>query len=156
MDDEARVRDVLERHGDFLRRLVSRRSKDPEAVLQDLWVALLEDGGRRLGNWDPARPLRPYLAAIALNLCRKHRAREARRPRMVPADPEGMAGKASDPSDRVLAREALESLPVRERLAWILVEGDGWSYADAGRLLGIGPGGVGALLTRIRNKLKNS
>lgn len=138
---------LLERHGDYLRRLVSRRGAgDPEAVLQDLWAALLEDSARRLGNWDSSRPLRPYLGAIALNLCRRHRVLKG-----VPVP--DLPSPEPGPLERVLAGEELGRLSPRERLAWVLVEGDGWSYAEAGKLLGIGPGGVGALLSRIRKKL---
>lgn len=141
---------LLERHGGFLMRLLERRGAlDPEALLQDLWTALLEDSARRLGNWDASRPLRPYLGAIALNLCRRQKVLKGVG---VPDLPSAEPG----PAERVQAQEALERLAPRERLAWMLVEADGWSYVEAGKLLGIGPGGVGALLTRIRKKLKEA
>jgi RNA polymerase sigma-70 factor (ECF subfamily) len=158
---------LVDRHGAYLRRLILHRlgripGADPDAVFQDLWVALLEDGSRRLRRYDPARLLAPYLAAIALNLCRDHL--RQRRPGALageagfdPVDPAvGPASRSDRREEAARGQAALAGLSARERAAFALVELEGLSYAEAGRVLGLAEGSVGSLLTRARERLRKS
>ena len=125
-------------------------------------MALLERDGRRLRLADPARPLLPYLAAIALGLCRQHLAKLAReRKGQASLTPLSEADPAQGPFEGLAsletidhAKAAVEALPPKERLAIALVVTRGLSYAQAGRVLGMAEGSVGALLTRARERLK--
>lgn len=145
---------LLDRHGTYLRALLRQRA--PEAaddLLQEVWTTLLQGA---LARYDPARPLKPFLAGIALNLCRKHR--EAAR-RTTPPSLDLSPGPG-EPLDRkealAAAKRALEALPERERLGFVLVDLEGATYAEAARILGIPEGTVGAILARARETLKKA
>ena len=149
---------LVERHGPALFRALRvrfRRPQEAEECLQEVWVHLLEDGGRRLRGIDPDRPLGPYLTSVALNLARRRRT-EAHRPppeRSLPApfpDPaEAMAqGERGDALNAALA-----TLSPRDRLILLLAEVDGLPHARIAEAIGVAPQSVSALLGRALGRL---
>lgn len=157
----------LDRHGPFLNGLIRRRlsgcaTADPDAVFQELWISLVERDGRRLRLADPSRPLQPYLAAIALDLCRRHLGREARlRRREASLPPLSEASPSPSPRDEAVRKETLDAiqggmqaLSARERLAVDLVILKDWSYAEAARKMGLTEANLGSILSRLRPKLR--
>jgi DNA-directed RNA polymerase specialized sigma24 family protein len=149
--------DLFRSHHPRLLRYIDRllwaragRAEDAEVVLARLWYALVADGGRRPGTFDPARAdPGSLLAAVA----RKQLARlsgAARRPgRALAPLPSGDI--ASPPAD-VVSERAL-----REEFVGRLTEAERRFYRE--RLLGrpdacaCAPGGEGEeLLHRIRAK----
>src|SRR5262245_55742859 len=62
---------LVERHHRAVRACLAARVRDPheaEDLAQDVFVTAF----RKLGEFDPARPLAPWLRSIALNLLRNH------------------------------------------------------------------------------------
>ena len=107
---------VLRRHG--------AAEADIEDLAQDVFLVLW----RRWSDYQPDRPLRPWLAGIAFRLTRKHLIR--RRREVVGVERE-VRDEAPLPDERVastrtkdLARRALEQLPERHRTALTLHELD--------------------------------
>lgn len=177
MEDEASLlvraargdREAFERiaasHGAFARDLAAARLRrdglgplEAEEVVQEVWLALWQKG---LAAVDPARGLRPYLAAAVLNTAR-NRLRAARRRESheatrahsrLPPCPEA-------PDEPLLRQErdgrieaALETLTPDEQLALKWVYWQGLSYTAVARLLDIRPDSVGPLLSRARARL---
>jgi RNA polymerase sigma-70 factor (ECF subfamily) len=77
--DEAALRAFIARHQGLVFalciRMLSHR-EDAEDVTQETLIRAV----RHLGQWDAARPLKPWLLAIAANRCRTRLAQRSRRP----------------------------------------------------------------------------
>jgi RNA polymerase sigma-70 factor, ECF subfamily len=119
-----------------------RRLGVPERDREDLAHDVFLVVHRRLGDYVPERPLRPWLFGIAYRVVSDYR-RSARvrhevvAPDDVPA--EGANPAAADPSatDEVLSRErrelvlrGLEEVPLQRRAVFILHELDGFSIPE--------------------------
>ena len=107
----------------------------------------------------PANP-RPWLFAVALNLARddgRRAAHQGRRLEVLAAERQGEAAIAPDAElegrDRAAAvRMALEALSQRDREA-LLLQAEGFRYAEIAAALGLAPGAVGTTLARARRRL---
>ena len=153
---------------------------DAEDATQDT----LERAWRRLASYDGSGPFGAWLQRIATNVCldglrarRRGWARPAtgRLPRRAPcpgrrtrswrgssrsATPT-CAGPA-DPQDEVVRREdislafvaALQRLAPRQRAALLLHDVLGFSHAEVGEVLGVGPAAVNSLLSRARESVR--
>lgn len=141
---------LVRTHQDRLFSIALRLTGDPrdaEEVAQDAFVRAY----RALAGYDPDRirelSLRPWLATIAVNLCR-NRAR-VRRAAPVSIDGDGTtalelpAGPAGTPAERLERREAaahwaalIGNLPDRYRVAVVLRHIDGLSYEEMAEALG--------------------
>lgn len=130
--------------------------RDAEEVAQDAFVRAY----RALGGYEPERirdlRLRPWLATIAINLCRNHARR--RTPVLVPLDPpeigqpggRGQGALATALTDRAVGpldsavrhdsalqwAELLVSLPPLYRTPIVLRHVDGLSYEEMSSVLG--------------------
>lgn len=130
--------------------------RDAEEVAQDAFVRAY----RALAGYDPGRirdlRLRPWLATIAINLCRNHARR--RTPRLVPLDPSEpgqtndraagagamfLADPTGGPLESAVRRDAahawaglLASLPALYRAPVVLRHVDGLSYEEMSSVLG--------------------
>jgi RNA polymerase sigma factor (sigma-70 family) len=156
-DDPAAVRALVERfqgpvYGLCVRLLAHRH--DAEDVTQEVFVRVF----RSLRRWDRARPLQPWVLAIAANRCRTWLARRARRPEPVDyladvaADPH--AGPADDAGE--LAREvtrALADLRPDYRTAFVLFHERNQSYETIAAVLDRPVGTVKTWLHRARLEL---
>ena len=83
-----------------------------------------------LGDYDPSRPLRPWLFAIAYRVAGRYRYKRAREP--LPLD-EGMDPADGSPNaeaqlaarqDRALVMKAIQSIPIDRRAVFLLSEID--------------------------------
>jgi RNA polymerase sigma-70 factor (ECF subfamily) len=142
---------LVEAHQDRLYSIALRflgNTADAEEVAQDTFVRAY----RAIAGYDPARTraleLRPWLAAILVNLCRNRVRRP--RPPAVPIDPHDPA--APDPATRdprdsphevALRRDAarrwaalVAGLPERYRTPVVLRHVDGMSYDEMAAALG--------------------
>lgn len=149
---EALVRGHADRCHAIAHRLLGHRS-DAEEVAQDVFVRAY----RALAGYPPERirelRLRPWLAAIAVNLARNRRRRQADRVPPLPLAelaPEGRptpvelhAGSSSSPevaADRLAERDRwaalLGSLPDRYRVPLVLRYVDDLSYTEMTDVLG--------------------
>jgi RNA polymerase sigma factor (sigma-70 family) len=157
---------LVDRHGPQLLRALRIRcarlpGREAEEAFQALWIHLLENGGARLGGWDPERPLAPYLLAIALNLMRKRIAVEGRHPPLPaegqgdPASPlQGPPERAVLEEERAALRLAFPRLDPRERLLLTLLVLEGLPQSRVAGLLGLAEGSVSVLARRARARLK--
>ncbi len=147
---------------DDLYRLACRLERDPSRA-QDLLQQALLTGYRRLDQLQEAASFRSWAARILCRLFLNSR----RRPREEPLDgePPAMAipevVPALDPEERFLARqragelrEALDELPLAQRLAVLLVDVEGFTYAEAAAALETAPGTVASRVVRGRAALR--
>lgn len=112
---------VYAEHLHYVWRLLSRfgiPSRDREDVAHDLFVVV----HRKLGDFDPARPIRPWLAGIAFRVALAYKRRKASGeiPSELPELPN------PDHSERRhQATQLLEKLPFERRVVFVLHELEG-------------------------------
>jgi RNA polymerase sigma-70 factor (ECF subfamily) len=141
-DSRARFRDVFEREFDYvwasLRRL-GVHTRDLEDVAQDLFVQV----NRRIGAYDPSRPIRPWLFAFAVRCASDWRRLARHRVEVLGRDGDDAAPTpgADEQLERMqdlnLVLRALESVELGRRAVFILHELDGCSMKDITESLGI-------------------
>jgi len=130
--------------------LVGRR-EDAEDVTQ---VAFL-NAYRALTRGNQPRTPRPWLFAIARNVCWRRFRAQQRRPREVQLDPEIFEARAD--GDGMIVEElrsALHSLSFEQRSALVLREFQGLTYADIAARLELSAPAVETLLFRARRALR--
>ena len=122
-----------------LHRLGVRRP-DLEDLTHEVFVAV----HRALADYDPARPLRPWLFGIAFRVASDDR-RRAHHRREAPGDHAAEAADARPPADEVLASaqarqlllEALDEVELDRRAVLVLHEIDGHSVPEVALALSI-------------------
>jgi len=131
--------------------LVGQR-EDAEDVTQ---VAFL-DAYRALARGNPPRTPRPWLFAIARNVCARRFRAQQRRPREVQLDPEIFEARA-DGNGAIVEelRSALQRLSFEQRSALVLREFQGLCYADIATRLELSVPAVETLLFRARRALRD-
>ncbi|PZU07996.1 RNA polymerase sigma factor [Sphingomonas sp.] len=155
-------REIMRRHREPLYRLIRGHIGDEDAAL-DLVQESFASAWRHLARFDPALPLRPWLARIAINRSRDwHRRRRIRRlfgfgdaeaAETVPDDapsPETVAAGRIE-LERVWA--AIAQLPERLRETLLLRAIEGLSQAETARTLSISEKAVETRLYRARAHL---
>ncbi len=154
---------IVARHKQALYRLVYRIVDHPDDALdlvQDSFVA----AHQALRRYDPARPLRPWLATIAINKARDWRRRERVRGFLRGLLPIGDALETRDDTalpDTIAAdRQALASvrvriaaLPANLRDVLVLRTLEEMSQADTARILGVSEKAVETRLYRARQRI---
>ena len=133
---------IFERHAAYvwttLRRL-GAQARDLDDLTHDVFVSVF----RHLDEYDPARPIKPWLFGFAFRVASDNRRRMRRRPEVL-----GEPFDTHDPSpnavEQLLARErrelawaALETLELGRRAVLVLHELDGHPIPEVARSLGI-------------------
>ena len=150
--DESAMRRFVQRfeglvYGLCLRML--RRREDAEDAVQDVFLRTF----RSLHRWDSARPLTPWLVAIAANRCRTALDRRSRLP-VSAALPEQAAGGVTVRNDLSEELElALDQLRPDYRRCFELFYRDDLSVSEVGERLGVPQGTVKTWLHRARKEL---
>ena len=105
-----------------------RHAQDSEDVAQEVFVRVF----RSLRRYDPARPLRPWILAIAVNRCRTAIGKRKRRPETVDYLGETEAAQPADDSAEMTAaiRDAVDALRDDYREVFILFHEQGQSYEE--------------------------
>lgn len=134
--------EIFERHAAYvwttLRRL-GAELRDLDDLTHDVFVSVF----RHLAEYDPARPIKPWLFGFAFRVASENRRRMRRRPEVL-----GEPFETHDPSpsavEQLLARErrqlawaALETLELGRRAVLVQHELDGQPIPEVARSLGI-------------------
>jgi RNA polymerase sigma-70 factor (ECF subfamily) len=126
-------------------------------VAQEAFVRLYARGAL------PERP-EAWLISVAMNLFRNDRSMRARRFRlMTPARGERTVGDPPLPPDEAViaddtrrrVRAALDTLPERDR-QMLLLQAEGYSYADIAAALRLNEASVGVFLARARRAFRSA
>lgn len=119
-----------------------RRLGVPERDLEDAAHEVYLVVQRRLGDYDPERPLRAWLTGICYRVASDDRRRAFRRREVlwdageVPAsEPTAEAALEAAQAQRRVAA-ALETLPLEQRVVFVMHDIDGFSMPDIARELG--------------------
>ncbi len=156
--DVATLGALYEAHGARLRQLCERRlgnAADAEDAAHEALLKLWHT----FPSYDPTRPVWPWLAKIALNVCTDLQRRQATaRTRWIPST----ASEAPQPDEAALAREsdrvvrdALGELPPSAATALFLRDVEGWDYDRIGGHLERSPGAARVAVTRARHQLRS-
>src|SRR5512146_2667693 len=145
-------------HRDDVYRVAFAILQDPDAAVDathDAFARAFE----RWHQYDPNRPLRPWLHGIAaheaMDLLRRRRVRNLALPALARTAGEGRSDDAAAlASDRQIVREALATLPPRSRAALVLRHYYGYDYAEIAAQLGTSSGTVGSLISRAHAALR--
>jgi RNA polymerase sigma-70 factor (ECF subfamily) len=117
-----------------LRRLGVARS-DLEDVAHDVFVVI----HRRLGTYDPARPLRPWLFGIAFRVVSEHRRHHVRRGAFSmeeePADPSTGEDAITRHEERAWVHGALAAVPLERRAVLLLHDVEGCTAPEIAELV---------------------
>ena len=137
-----------------IRRLV-RCHEDTDDLLQECFVRVFQ----HLRQFDLERPLYPWLHQIAVNLAVTFLRRRSRQQPLTSADIFPTA--EADPQENAESSEfyhaleqAIDKLPVEQRTILLLRAGEGMSYNELSKTLGIEIGTVMSRLARAREKLR--
>lgn len=156
--------EIMRRHRDVLYRLIVGNIADSEEAL-DLVQETFVAAHRALVRYDRMRPMRHWLATIALNKCRDwHRRRAVRRlfafalplaagGNEVPEDRALPDAEAADRAELRRVAAAIAELPVALREPLVLRTIDDLSQAETAAMLGITEKAVETRVRRARARL---
>jgi RNA polymerase sigma-70 factor, ECF subfamily len=148
--------DELERNVPALRRYARALTRNIDRA-DDLVQDCLERAISRRGLFQPRGPLRPWLFTMLTNLHRNSLRGERRRGEAIDLDsvPE-LATPAPQPGHLALAElaRAIETLPLDQKEALLLVTLEGLPYAEAAAILQIPTGTLMSRLGRARATLR--
>ncbi len=127
-------------------------SRDLDDVAHEVFLAVY----RAWKQYDPARPIRPWLFGFAFRVAANHRrAGWSRRvvldePAEIRDSAPDMAARLDADRDRALVLEALDSLDLDHRAVFVMVDIDGAAQGDVASTLGIPVGTVSSRLWHAR------
>jgi RNA polymerase sigma-70 factor (ECF subfamily) len=161
-DDRTQFTDLVRRHDDRMRALsylllAGDRDRMDDA-LQDAYLRAYVARDRFRGDADPGT----WLYRIVYNACIDELRRQRRRATPVDAAeavweaPSTAPGPEVQASDKDATLRALALLPHDQRVAVVLVDGQGFDHRAAAQALGIAPGTVASRLSRARAHLRRA
>ena len=163
---EAAFTEIVRRYRSILYRLALGNVGDADEAL-DIVQETLVSAHLALKRYDPERPMRAWLAAIAINKCRDWGRRRAVRRLFsfalpidaavenVAEDRPGHDVAASDRQELARLRRAITDLPASLREPLVLHTIEGMSQAETASILAITEKAVETRLRRARIKLGN-
>ena len=142
MPSRPSFQDVFRAHSQYvwvtLRRLGARPA-ELEDLTHDVFIQVL----RHLDEYDPERPMRPWLFAFAFRVAAEDRRRVRRRPEVAadlgeaPDSKPGPVEELLQQERRDLARAAIDEVELNRRAVFILHELDGFAIPEVARSLEI-------------------
>ena len=136
-------------------RAVLRDDDDADDAAQDAFLLAL----RNMGRFDAKRPFGPWLMRIVANAATDR----LRREKLRSTDPIPMDARTSDPGPDVVTdlnalgrdlKEAIATLPERQRTALVLFDVEGYSHAEIAEILGVPSGTVRSDVFHARRTLR--
>lgn len=120
-----------------------RRLGVPPSDIEDLTHDVFLQVHRHLADYDPGRPVRPWLFGFVYRIASQHR-RGARRRREAHFEPDLMRDEGRDPEEQAAAEEdrrlviaALQAVDFQRRAVFVLCELDGVPIGEIATSLGI-------------------
>jgi RNA polymerase sigma-70 factor (ECF subfamily) len=157
--DQAAFARIVAHYDPRLRALAWRLLGDRDAMddaLQEAYVRAY----RSLHSFRHGSAPGTWLHRITYNVCIDELRRRQRRPTSPFDDLTERPHPGADPGTAVAERSrlasALATLPAEQRAAVLLVDAQGYDYADAGEILGIPAGTVASRLSRARAILRSA
>jgi RNA polymerase sigma-70 factor (ECF subfamily) len=155
---------IMQRHEREIMRYLLRSSADRDDaadLFQETWLRAY----RAYPRLEPERDVRPWLYAIAVNLCRNRARDGARRGRVLvdadndksPADGSGAVHRSSSENDGyaiVHLRELMSALPAKQREALHLRYFAGLDYAEIAAAMGCSQQSARANVSQAMKKLQ--
>ena len=148
---------LVRRHRDRLWAVALRTVRDPDEAADALQDALIS-AYRAAGSFRAESAVTTWLHRIVVNACLDRIRRKQARPTV--ALPEEGPGEPSEPRDRIAERDtaivvedALGRLGIEQRTAITLVDIEGYSVAEAAKMLGVAEGTVKSRCARGRARL---
>jgi RNA polymerase sigma-70 factor (ECF subfamily) len=125
-----------------------RHRQDAEDVTQEVFLRIF----RSLRSWDASRPLKPWIASIAVNRCRTWVTQRARRPEAADYLQDVAADSPPDDAAELAAeiQAAVADLRPDYRVAFVLFHEQGQSYEDIAAALDRPVGTIKTWLHRAR------
>ena len=170
--DESLARRVQGGDRAALERLVRRYIRPVHAVVASFLSepAEIEDAAQEaflralgaLDTYDPRRPFAPWLYQVARNVARNQmESRAVRRAESLPEGgreaPDPLPDQAAENAEiRDRLERALARLPEQRRTAFRLVEVEGMTTLEVGRIMGIAPGTVRSHVHHARRHLRTA
>jgi RNA polymerase sigma-70 factor (ECF subfamily) len=151
---------LADRHALACRRVVRailRDDDDADDAVQDGVLA----AWRAVDRFDPDRPFRPWLMRIVVNAALDARRRRLVRRAEALTDTHEAPGLRPDrATDQALLhgrlREALATLPERQRVAVVLYDVEGYPHAEIAGILGVPEGTVRSYVFHARRALRQA
>lgn len=161
--DNRAFAEIVGRHKQFLYRLIVRLVGDPDDALDLVQEAFVSAHGA-LKRYDPDRPMRTWLARIAVNKARdwqrKERVRAVLRSVLpmgdapdVTADQVSVEQAVSDRAELAEVRRRIAQMPAKLREILVLRTIEGLPQAQVAEMLGISEKAVETRLYRARRHL---
>lgn len=147
--------------GGFLWATLQRLGGRP-ADLDDLYQEVILVVHRRQGDYDPARPLRPWLFGICVRVVAAWRKRaHVRREQLVDAVPETQGGPSPDEGverarGRAVLQEVLDALDIERRAVFVMYEIDELSCDEIASMTGVPVGTVHSRLHTARKEFQQA
>jgi RNA polymerase sigma-70 factor (ECF subfamily) len=152
--------ELVQRHGLPARRVaraILGVGEDADDAVQNGLIA----AWRAIGRFDRRRPFRPWLTRIvanaALDLRRRRKVRDAAPISEYVADTRVKPDRAADHAlFRERLRDALATLPEKQRIAVVLFDAEGYLHAEIAEVLGVPEGTVRSYVFHARRTLRRA
>jgi RNA polymerase sigma factor (sigma-70 family) len=166
--DDSALDELIRRHQGSLLHFVYRYLRN-EAAARDVVQEAFVRTYFKAAKFEPRATVKTWVYAIALNLCRDHARRSAKRrgdvslavldtgsyPNREPADPHPLPSELATRSDLFArVRRAIDLLPHKLKSALILCSLEGMTHQEAAKILGTSPKTVELRIYHAKHKLR--
>jgi RNA polymerase sigma-70 factor (ECF subfamily) len=136
------LRDLFDEHAPYVWNTL-RRLGAPVSDLEDLTHDVFLHVHRHFADYDPSRPVRPWLFGFAYRVASQNR-RRAHRRHETQGEPDATPHPGASPDEQLAAAEerrlvqaALQGIELERRAVFVLYELDGVSMSEIATLFGI-------------------
>lgn len=149
--------ELVRRHRDRMWAVALRTLRDKEEAADALQEAFVS-AYRAAAGFRAESAVSTWLHRIVVNACLDRIRRRQAKPTVPlaesgPAEPAVVRDVMAERETTLVVREALDELPVEQRLPIVLVDVEGYSVAEAAKLLAIAEGTVKSRCARGRTRL---
>jgi RNA polymerase sigma-70 factor (ECF subfamily) len=150
--DPAAFAELVRRHRDRLWAVALRTIGDREEAADALQDALLS-AYRAAGRFRGESAVTTWLHRIVVNACLDRLRRRQARPTVPLPEVDRTVAPSVDRDTALVVRAALAQLPIEQRAALVLVDLQGYSVADAAKVLDVAEGTIKSRCARGRGRL---